>query len=123
MNIATPAVPVFKDRIEKKFQLDVKENEVADIWRELGSILAPYGMLPVQEFTSALGSVYFDNKDCDRLRYILLGRLLLIRLRAYVRARSSTHRAILGRGENRPRPAQKIIRRSTLATNGVLKGP
>ena len=86
MSIARPQVPVFKDRIEKKFQLGVKANEVADDWREFGSILALYGMRPVQEITS-VGSVYFDNKDCDRLRYSLLGRLLLIRLRDYARTR------------------------------------
>ena len=30
-----------------------------------------------------MGSVYFDNKDCDLLRYSLLGRLMLVRLRVY----------------------------------------
>ena len=75
-------MPVFKDRIEKKFQLGLKGNEVADLWRELGVILAPYGMRPVQEITS-VGSVYFDNKDCDLLRFSLLGHLMLFRTRAY----------------------------------------
>ena len=82
MSIARPQVPVFKDRIEKKFQLGVKESEVADLWRELGSVLAPYGMCPVQEITS-VGSVYFDNQDYDLLRYSLDDHLFLVRLRAY----------------------------------------
>ena len=74
--------PVFKDRIEKKYQLGVHESEVADLWREMTSFLAPYGLAPVQEITS-VGSVYFDNKDYDLLHYSLLGRLMLVRIRAY----------------------------------------
>ena len=30
-----------------------------------------------------MASVYFDNKDCDLLRYSLFGRLMLVRLRSY----------------------------------------
>jgi hypothetical protein len=75
-------VPVFADRIEHKYQLGVKDTEVARVWREVGSVLAPYGMVPVQEITS-VGSVYFDNKDYDLLRYSLDDRLFLVRLRAY----------------------------------------
>jgi VTC domain-containing protein len=72
----------FNDRIEEKYQVDVSENEVAGLWRDLNSFLRPYGLVPVQEITS-VGSVYFDNKDCDLLRYSLLGRLMLVRLRVY----------------------------------------
>jgi len=74
--------PVFKDRIEKKYQLGVDESHVADLWREMTLFLAPYGLAPVQEITS-VGSVYFDNKDYDLLHYSLLGRLMLVRIRAY----------------------------------------
>src|SRR5262245_64389010 len=82
MSVSEVSVPVFNDRIEKKFQLGVRDSEVATVWRELGSILAPYGMVPVQEITS-VGSLYFDNKDYDLLRYSLYNRLFLVRLRAY----------------------------------------
>ena len=82
MSVHRANVPVFKDRIEKKYQLGVKDSEVANLWREIGTVLAPYGMVPVQEITS-VGSVYFDNKDYDLLRYSLDHRLFLVRLRAY----------------------------------------
>lgn len=72
----------FNDRIEKKYQVGISESEVAGLWRDLRSFLGSYGLAPVQEITS-VGSVYFDNKDCDLLRYSLFGRLMLIRLRCY----------------------------------------
>ncbi|MEX0802909.1 MAG: VTC domain-containing protein, partial [Candidatus Binatia bacterium] len=75
-------VPAFNDRIEKKYQIGISHSGVADLWRDLTSFLAPYGLSPVQEITS-VGSLYFDNKDCDLLRYSLFGRLMLVRLRAY----------------------------------------
>jgi len=75
-------VPVFSDRIEKKYQMEIDEANVASLWRELVSFLAPYGLAPVQEIVS-VGSVYFDNKDYDLLHYSLLGRLMLFRIRAY----------------------------------------
>jgi len=75
-------VPVFSDRIEKKYQMEIDEANVASLWRELVSFLAPYGLVPVQEIVS-VGSVYFDNKDYDLLHYSLLGRLMLFRIRAY----------------------------------------
>jgi SPX domain protein involved in polyphosphate accumulation len=75
-------VPVFSDRIEKKYQMEIDEANVASLWRELVSFLAPYGLVPVQEIVS-VGSVYFDNKDYDLLHYSLLGRLMLFRVRAY----------------------------------------
>jgi len=74
--------PAFNDRIEKKFQIDVDEKEVAVLWRDLSLVLAPHGLQPVQEVT-AVGSVYFDNKDCDLLRLSLFGHLMLFRTRAY----------------------------------------
>ena len=75
-------VPAFNDRVEKKFQIGIEEKEVATLWRELSTVLRSYGLEPVQEVTS-VGSVYFDNKDCDLLRFSLLGHLLLFRTRAY----------------------------------------
>jgi SPX domain protein involved in polyphosphate accumulation len=82
MITAEVKVPVFSDRIEKKYQIEMDEANVASLWRELASFLAPYGLAPVQEIVS-VGSVYFDNKDYDLLHYSLLGRLMLFRIRAY----------------------------------------
>lgn len=75
-------VPAFNDRIEKKFQVGIEEKDVGALWRDLTSVLQPYGLEPVQKITS-VGSVYFDNKDCDLLRFCLFGHLLLFRTRAY----------------------------------------
>ena len=75
-------IPAFNDRIERKYQIGISENEVAGFWRDLRSILGPYGLAPAQEITS-VGSVYFDNKDCDLLRYSLFGRLMIVRVRTY----------------------------------------
>jgi hypothetical protein len=72
----------FNDRIEKKYQVGISESEVAGLWRDLSSFLGSHGLAPVQEITS-VGSVYFDNKDCDLLRYSLFGRLMLVRVRSY----------------------------------------
>lgn len=74
--------PAFNDRIERKYQIDISKNEVAKLWRDLCSYLKPHGLDPVQQITS-VASVYFDNKDFDLLRYSLLGRLMLVRLRVY----------------------------------------
>ena len=74
--------PLAYDRIEKKYQVGISEGEVAGFWRHLSSFLAPCGLAPVQEITS-VGSVYFDNKDFDLLRYSLFGRLMLLRVRTY----------------------------------------
>jgi len=75
-------IPAFNDRIERKYQIGISEYEVAGFWRDLRSILGPYGLAPVQDITS-VGSVYFDNKDCDLLRYSLFGRLMIVRVRTY----------------------------------------
>jgi len=74
--------PAFNDRIEKKYQIGIDESCIAELWREMGDMLRPYDILPVQEITS-VGSVYFDNRDCDLLRFSLLGHLMLFRTRAY----------------------------------------
>ena len=74
--------PAFNDRIERKYQIGITESEVAGFWRDLRSFLRPYGLAPLQEITS-VGSVYFDNKDCDLLRYSLFGRLMVVRVRTY----------------------------------------
>jgi hypothetical protein len=72
----------FNDRIEDKYQVGISGSEVAGLWRDLSLFLGPHGLAPVQEITS-VGSVYFDNKDCDLLRYSLFGRLMLVRARVY----------------------------------------
>lgn len=72
----------FNERIEKKYQVGISQSEVADLWRDLRSFLRPYGLAPAQDITS-VGSIYFDNKDCDLLRYSLFGRLMIVRLRTY----------------------------------------
>src|SRR5918999_175528 len=82
MTGVTMHVPAFNDRIEIKFHLGIDEKEVAALWRDFRSFLQPYGLQPVQEITS-VGSVYFDNKDCDLLRFNLFGHLMLFRTRAY----------------------------------------
>ena len=74
--------PAFNDRVEKKYQVGIDESRITGLWREMGDVLHPYGILPVQQITS-VGSVYFDNRDCDLLRFSLLGHLMLFRTRAY----------------------------------------
>ena len=75
-------VPAFNDRCERKYQIGIDENEVADLWRDLKAFLGEHKLVPVQEITS-VGSVYFDNEDCDLLRLSLLGQLMIFRIRAY----------------------------------------
>ena len=45
-------VPAFNDRAERKYQIDIDENEVADLWRDLKPFLGEYELVPVQEITS-----------------------------------------------------------------------
>src|SRR5574341_193659 len=75
-------VPAFNERVERKYQIGIPESEVAELWRELTRLLKPFGLDPVQQITS-VGSVYFDNRDCDLLRFSLLGHLMIFRTRAY----------------------------------------
>jgi SPX domain protein involved in polyphosphate accumulation len=75
-------IPAFNDRIEKKFQVGIQQREVGAFWQDLSSFLPGYGLQPVQEIT-AVSSVYFDNKDCDLLRYCLFGHLMLFRTRVH----------------------------------------
>ena len=74
--------PVYVNRIEKKYQIGIRADGVAALWRDLNGYLPRCGLDPIHEITS-VGSVYFDNSDCDLLRYSLLGRLMLVRLRTY----------------------------------------
>lgn len=74
--------PVYVDRIERKYQVGIRADGVASLWRDLNGYLPRYGLEPIHEITS-VGSVYFDNADCDLLRYSLLGRLMIVRLRTY----------------------------------------
>src|SRR5438094_8505754 len=74
--------PLAYGRIEKKYQVGISEGDVSGFWRPLSSFLALCGLAPVQAITS-VGSVYFDNKDFDLLRYSFFGRLMLLRVRTY----------------------------------------
>ena len=74
--------PNYQDRVERKYQLGITESDIANLWRQLGSLLGPYGLAPVQEIT-CVASIYFDNREYDLLRYSLFGRLMLLRLRSY----------------------------------------
>jgi len=81
---ALPRNPIFIDRVERKYLVGVDEAGITGFFRDLTSFLRPHGLEPVQEITN-VASVYFDNKDYDLLRYILLIRRthILFRLRAY----------------------------------------
>ncbi|MBI4525240.1 MAG: VTC domain-containing protein [Deltaproteobacteria bacterium] len=76
--------PIYIDRLERKYLIGIREDEMAGLWRDLKGFLEPHGLAPVQDIT-LVGSVYFDNKDYDLLRCILLIRRchILVRLRAY----------------------------------------
>lgn len=76
--------PVYQDRTERNYQVGVSEDGVAALWRELSEYLPKYGLRPIYEIT-CVGSVYFDNRDCDLTRYTVLngGRHILLRLRTY----------------------------------------
>lgn len=74
--------PVYIDRMEKKYQVGIRDEGLANFWRELKDYLPPYGLEPINEITN-IGSIYFDNDECDLLSDCLLGRLKLIRLRTY----------------------------------------
>ena len=76
--------PIYQDRIERNYQVGVSEDGVAALWRELSEYLPKYGLHPMYEIT-CVGSVYFDNRDCDLTRYTVVngGRHILVRLRTY----------------------------------------
>ncbi len=74
--------PVYIERMEKKYQVGIRDDGLANFWRELRDYLPQFGLEPINEITN-IGSVYFDNNDCDLLNDCLLGQLKLIRLRTY----------------------------------------
>ena len=76
--------PIYQDRTERNYQVGVSEDGVAGLWRELSEYLPKYGLHPIYEIT-CVGSVYFDNRDCDLTRYTVIngGRHILVRLRTY----------------------------------------
>lgn len=76
--------PIYQDRIERNYRLDVSTDGIAGFWRNLNDYLPRFGLVPIYEIT-CVGSVYFDNKDFDLTRYNLVngGRYLLVRLRTY----------------------------------------
>lgn len=74
--------PLYIERIEKKFQLGIRDDGLALLWRELNGYLPQFGLEPIHEITN-IGSVYFDNDECDLLSDSLVGRLKLVRVRTY----------------------------------------
>jgi len=82
--VALARNPIFIDRVERKYLVGVEDDGMAGFFRDLTSFLGPHGLQPVQKITN-VATVYFDNKDYDLLRYILLIRRthILFRLRAY----------------------------------------
>ena len=76
--------PSFQDRIERNYELGVPRESVSTVWRELTNFFVGYGLRPTNEIT-AVGTVYFDNRDFDLMRYTILNpaRRMLVRLRAY----------------------------------------
>ena len=76
--------PIYQARIERNYQVGVSEDGVAGLWCELSECLPKYGLHPIYEIT-CVGSVYFDNRDCDLTRYTVIngGRHILVRLRTY----------------------------------------
>lgn len=76
--------PIYQDRIERNYQLAVKDSEIAAVWRELSRDLSNVGLQPIHAIT-CVGSVYFENRDFDLTRYALLngGHHILVRLRTY----------------------------------------
>jgi len=74
--------PLYIERIEKKYQLGIREDGLALLWRELSDYLPKFGLEPINEITN-IGSVYFDNDECDLLSDALFGRLKLVRVRTY----------------------------------------
>jgi SPX domain protein involved in polyphosphate accumulation len=76
--------PNFQDRLERNYEVDVRPDQVGALWRKLSEFFLGYGLRPINEIT-AVGTVYFDNRDYDLTRYTILNpaRRLLVRLRAY----------------------------------------
>jgi SPX domain protein involved in polyphosphate accumulation len=76
--------PSFQDRIERNYELGVPRESVSKVWRKLTDFFLRYGLRPTNEITG-VGTVYFDNRDFDLMRYTILNpaRRMLVRLRAY----------------------------------------
>lgn len=74
--------PLYIERNEKKYQLGIRDDGLALLWRELGEYLPEFGLEPIHEITN-IGSIYFDNDECDLLSDSLVGRLKLVRVRTY----------------------------------------
>lgn len=76
--------PNYQDRIERNYEANVSQSDVATLWRELSDFFRKYGLHPINEITG-VGTVYFDNRDYDLTRYTVLNpaRRMLVRLRTY----------------------------------------
>jgi hypothetical protein len=55
---------VLNDRIERNIKHELPWPRFPDLSCDLKSFLNPHGLAPVQEIAN-VGSVHFDNKDCD----------------------------------------------------------
>jgi SPX domain protein involved in polyphosphate accumulation len=76
--------PVYQDRIERNYELGVGPGGVGAMWQELSGFFGRFGLNSRYEITG-VGTVYFDNRDYDLMRYTILNpaRRMLVRLRAY----------------------------------------
>jgi hypothetical protein len=77
--------PNYQERVERNYEvIDVSQDGVALLWRELTTFFSQFKLYPINEITN-IGTVYFDNKDYDLTRYTVLnpGRRMLVRLRTY----------------------------------------
>lgn len=76
--------PNFQDRIERNYEIALGNDGVATVWRQLTNFFSQYGLRPTNEITG-VGTVYFDNRDYDLMRYTILNpaRRMLVRLRTY----------------------------------------
>jgi hypothetical protein len=112
--------PAFNDGVEKKYQLGINPSAVADLWRDLSSFLRSHRLEPPYEITS-VGSGYFDDEDCHRRHFVLLGRLMMLRTRGHERYGRFPEPIKKYRVEvTNAQGALKKIGCSRLATNGVL---
>lgn len=76
--------PDFLDRIERNYEVGVGRGEIVTVWRGLSDFFRRYGFRSTGEITN-VGTVYYDNRDYDLMRYTILNpaRRMLVRLRTY----------------------------------------
>lgn len=76
--------PIYIERVEKKYEVGLGESGLPALWRDLSRYIPLHEFTPGQPIT-LVSSVYFDNKDCDLLRYSLISMYdnIHMRLRTY----------------------------------------